>query len=55
MSWPACSNDHTEEKHPMTDAISVPMLGAILPVVVYYLLRAEKEVIGIDEIVKVFD
>jgi hypothetical protein len=49
MSWPACSNDH------MTDAISRPMLGAILPVVVYYLLRAEKEGIGIDEIVEVFD
>jgi hypothetical protein len=31
------------------------MLGAILPVVVYYLLRAEKEGIGIDDIVKVFD
>jgi hypothetical protein len=31
------------------------VLGAILPVVVYYLLRAEKEGIGIDEIVKVFD
>ena len=31
------------------------VVGAILPVVVYYLLRAEKEGIGIDEIVKVFD
>lgn len=31
------------------------VLGAILPVVVYYLLRAEKEGIGIDDIVKVFD
>jgi hypothetical protein len=39
----------------MTDAISVPMLGVILPVVVYYRLRAEKDGIGIDEIVKVFD
>lgn len=39
----------------MTDAISVQMLRAILPVVVYYLLRAEKEGIGIDDIVKVFD
>ena len=31
------------------------VVGAILPVVVYYLLRAEKEGIGIDEIAKVFD
>jgi hypothetical protein len=31
------------------------VLGAILPAVVYYLLRAEKEGVGIDEIAKVFD
>lgn len=31
------------------------VVGAILPVVVYYLLRAEKEGIGIDDIAKVFD
>ncbi|HJT11140.1 MAG TPA: hypothetical protein VJ790_00905 [Dongiaceae bacterium] len=31
------------------------VLGAIMPSVVYYLLRAEKEGIGIDEIAKVFD
>lgn len=30
-------------------------IGAILPAVVYYLLRAEKEGVGIDEIAKVFD
>jgi len=30
-------------------------LGAIMPAVVYYLLRAEKEGVGIDEIAKVFD
>jgi hypothetical protein len=31
------------------------VLGAIMPAVVYYLLRSEKEGIGIDEIAKVFD
>jgi hypothetical protein len=31
------------------------VVAAILPVVVYYLLRAEKEGIGIEDIVKVFD
>lgn len=31
------------------------VLGAIMPAVVYYLLRAEKEGVGIDEIAKVFD
>lgn len=31
------------------------VMGAILPAVVYYLLRAEKEGIGIDEIARVFD
>jgi hypothetical protein len=31
------------------------VLGAIMPVVVYYLLRSEKEGVGIDEIAKVFD
>jgi hypothetical protein len=31
------------------------VVGAILPVVVYYLLRAEKEGVGIDDIAKVFD
>jgi len=31
------------------------VLGAIMPSVVYYLLRSEKEGIGIDEIAKVFD
>ena len=31
------------------------VLGAILPSVVYYLLRSEKEGVGIDEIAKVFD
>jgi hypothetical protein len=31
------------------------VIGAILPAVVYYLLRAEKEGIGIDDIAKVFD
>lgn len=31
------------------------VMGAILPAVVYYLLRAEKEGVGIDEIAKVFD
>ena len=30
-------------------------IGAILPAVVYYLLRAEKEGVGIDEIAGVFD
>lgn len=30
-------------------------MGAILPAVVYFLLRAEKEGVGIDEIAKVFD
>jgi hypothetical protein len=30
-------------------------LGAIMPAVVYYLLRAEKEGVGIDEIARVFD
>ncbi len=30
-------------------------IGAILPAVVYYLLRAEKEGVGIDEIARVFD
>jgi hypothetical protein len=30
-------------------------IGAILPAVVYYLLRAEKEGVGIDDIAKVFD
>jgi hypothetical protein len=42
-------------------ALAVPfgacysVFGAILPAVVYYLLRAEKEGVGIDEIAKVFD
>ena len=31
------------------------VLGAIMPVVVYYLLRSEKEGVGIEEIAKVFD
>lgn len=31
------------------------VLGAIMPAVVYYLLRAEKEGVGIDEIARVFD
>jgi hypothetical protein len=31
------------------------VVGAIMPAVVYYLLRAEKEGVGIDEIAKVFD
>jgi hypothetical protein len=31
------------------------VLGAIMPAVAYYLLRAEKEGVGIDEIAKVFD
>jgi hypothetical protein len=31
------------------------VVGAILPAVVYYLLRAEKEGAGIDDIAKVFD
>ncbi len=31
------------------------VLGAILPSVVYYLLRSEKEGVGIDDIAKVFD
>lgn len=31
------------------------VMGAILPATVYYLLRAEKEGVGIDEIAKVFD
>lgn len=31
------------------------VLGAIMPSVVYYLLRSEKEGVGIDEIAKVFD
>lgn len=31
------------------------VVGAILPAVTYYLLRAEKEGIGIEDIVKVFD
>lgn len=31
------------------------VLGAVMPAVVYYLLRAEKEGVGIDEIAKVFD
>jgi len=31
------------------------VIGAILPAVVYYLLRAEKEGVGIDDIAKVFD
>ena len=31
------------------------VVGAIMPVVAYYLLRAEKEGVGIDEIAKVFD
>lgn len=31
------------------------VLGAIMPAVVYYLLRSEKEGVGIDEIAKVFD
>jgi hypothetical protein len=30
-------------------------IGAIMPAVVYYLLRTEKEGVGIDEIAKVFD
>jgi hypothetical protein len=30
-------------------------MGAILPAVAYYLLRAEKEGVGIDEIVRVFE
>jgi hypothetical protein len=30
-------------------------IGAILPAVVYYLLRAEKEGVGIDQIARVFD
>lgn len=30
-------------------------IGAILPAVVYYLLRVEKEGVGIDEIARVFD
>ena len=42
-------------------ALAVPfgalysVFGAILPAVTYYLLRAEKEGVGIDEIAKVFD
>lgn len=31
------------------------VVGAILPAVVYYLLRSEKEGVGIDDIAKVFD
>jgi len=31
------------------------VMGAILPAVVYYLLRSEKEGIGIDDIARVFD
>jgi hypothetical protein len=31
------------------------VIGAIMPVVVYYLLRSEKEGVGIDEIARVFD
>jgi hypothetical protein len=31
------------------------VMGAILPATVYYLLRAEKEGVGIDEIARVFD
>lgn len=31
------------------------VIGAIMPSVVYYLLRSEKEGVGIDEIAKVFD
>lgn len=31
------------------------VIGAIMPAVVYYLLRSEKEGVGIDEIAKVFD
>lgn len=31
------------------------VVGAIMPAVAYYLLRAEKEGVGIDEIAKVFD
>jgi hypothetical protein len=31
------------------------VLGAIMPAVVYYLLRSEKEGVGIDEIARVFD
>jgi hypothetical protein len=31
------------------------VIGAILPAVVYYLLRAEKEGVGIDQIAMVFD
>jgi hypothetical protein len=31
------------------------VIGAILPAVVYYLLRAEKEGVGIDQIARVFD
>ena len=31
------------------------VVGAIMPSVVYYLLRSEKEGVGIDEIAKVFD
>lgn len=31
------------------------VVGAILPAVAYYLLRAEKEGVGIDDIAKVFD
>jgi hypothetical protein len=31
------------------------VIGAIMPAVVYYLLRAEKEGVGIDEIARVFD
>ena len=31
------------------------VLGAIMPSVVYYLLRSEKEGVGIEEIAKVFD
>lgn len=31
------------------------VFGAILPAVVYYLLRAEKEGVGIDQIARVFD
>lgn len=38
---------------PLSALMSV--VGAILPVVVYYLLRTEKEGIGIDDIAKVFD
>ncbi len=38
---------------PLTAFYSV--VGAILPAVVYYLLRVEKEGIGIDDIAKVFD